>query len=147
MFTWGCFLVVETCCRIICRAMAITWLRPSSRLCWVSTINVGSFRFCHWYIQGDFFYWAALKNDYVSNYIINPIEVSEFPKGLALSHFWGRPAKKNHPVHILLKVNTQTDHCTSTLSSSSASSLKIFQSPPDTPAIATIRAVSETKLL
>ena len=35
-----------------------------------------------------FFYWSTLKNDQLSDYIINPNEkVSEFPKGLALNHF------------------------------------------------------------
>ena len=32
-----------------------------------------------------YFDWSALKNDYVPDYIINPIKkVSEFPKGVAL---------------------------------------------------------------
>ena len=42
----------------------------------------------HVNLQGGFFYWSDLKNDYVSEYMVSPIKkVSEFPKGLTLSHF------------------------------------------------------------
>ena len=38
-------------------------------------------------IQDGFFYWSALENDLVSDYITNPIKkVPEFPMGLALQN-------------------------------------------------------------
>ena len=46
---------------------------------------------CIHFYTGCFFYWSALKNDYVSDYLMNPIKkflVPEFPKGLALGQFW-----------------------------------------------------------
>ena len=47
-------------------------------------------------IQGGFFDRSTIKNK-VSDYKVKPIkkvQVSEFPKGLSLCQFYGRPVKK-----------------------------------------------------